>query len=187
MSLDFAKVLAKKDGEDLSPDIKPSTNYKTWVSIEDEKRCIVCEENHGKIWKKWEFTLERPPAHFACRCRIDLLGAITAGTATIKGVDGADWWLKYMNRLSDEYITQSDLKALGWKRGRTVSDFSDKLLTKGIYRNANGHLPKKAGRVWYEADINYKVGRRKSQRILWSNDGLIFVTYDHYATFYEIV
>lgn len=68
-----------------------------------------------------------------------------------------------------------------------MSEFSDKLLTKGIYRNANGHLPQKAGRIWYEADINYKAGRRNSQRILWSNDGLIFVTYDHYASFYEIV
>ena len=116
-----------------------------------------------------------------------MLEAITAGTATIKGIDGADWWLKYMNKLSDEYITQTDLKSLGWKRGKSVSEFSDKLLTKGIYHNANGHLPQKAGRIWYEADINYKTGHRNSQRILWSNDGLIFVTYDHYATFYEIV
>ena len=43
------------------------------------------------------------------------------------------------------------------------------------------------GRIWYEADINYKKGRRNSQRILWSNDGLIFVTYDHYRTFFEVV
>lgn len=56
-----------------------------------------------------------------------------------------------------------------------------------IYKNKDKHLPDAAGRVWYEADINYKTGPRNSQRILWSNDGLVFVTYDHYLTFYEIV
>ena len=38
----------------------------------------------------------------------------------------------------------------------------------------------------YEADVNYYEGRRNRHRVLWSNDGLIFVTYDHYSTFYEI-
>ena len=37
-----------------------------------------------------------------------------------------------------------------------------------------------------EADINYNKGKRNRQRILYSNDGLIFATYDHYQTFYEI-
>ena len=36
------------------------------------------------------------------------------------------------------------------------------------------------------ADLNYKFGFRNLQRVLWSNDGLIFVSYDHYKTFYEI-
>ena len=44
----------------------------------------------------------------------------------------------------------------------------------------------KAGRVWYEADINYTGGYRNTHRILYSNDGLIFVTYNHYETFYEV-
>ena len=38
-----------------------------------------------------------------------------------------------------------------------------------------------------EADINYKRGKRNSERIVFSNDGLVFVTYDHYETFYEII
>lgn len=47
-------------------------------------------------------------------------------------------------------------------------------------------LPITPGRVWYEADINYEDGYRNRQRILYSNDGLIFASYDHYHTFYEI-
>jgi len=42
-------------------------------------------------------------------------------------------------------------------------------------------------RIWYEADIDYQRGYRGLSRIVYSNDGLIFVTYDHYRTFIEIV
>ncbi len=47
--------------------------------------------------------------------------------------------------------------------------------------------PPAPNRVWYEADINYTRGYRGRERVLFSNDGLIFVTYDHYHTFYEII
>ena len=64
-----------------------------------------------------------------------------------------------------------------------------KMLTKGIYHNDNGHLPSSPGRISFEADINYNplMGYRGTDCILFSNDGLIFVTYDHYHTFEEIV
>ena len=55
-----------------------------------------------------------------------------------------------------------------------------------IYYNDEGRLPQANGRIWYEADINYTSGYRGLDRIYYSNDGLIFVSYDHNATFYEI-
>jgi len=61
------------------------------------------------------------------------------------------------------------------------------MIAEGEYRNDDGHLPSVPGREWYEADINYTTGKRNKQRIVWSNDGLVFVTYDHYETFYEII
>lgn len=48
-------------------------------------------------------------------------------------------------------------------------------------------LPEKYGRIWYEADVNYTGGYRNGERIVYSNDGLIFYTNNHYETFYEIV
>ena len=60
------------------------------------------------------------------------------------------------------------------------------MIFDGIFNNKEGKLPSKNGRVWYEADINYTGGYRNDDRILFSNDGLIFVTYDHYETFLEI-
>ena len=41
--------------------------------------------------------------------------------------------------------------------------------------------------AWYEADINYYSGVRNKHRIFWSNDGLIFVTYNHGLDFYEVI
>ncbi|NLW80024.1 MAG: hypothetical protein GXY32_11550 [Ruminococcaceae bacterium] len=62
-----------------------------------------------------------------------------------------------------------------------------KMLSKGVFENRKGKLPSTPGRIWYEADINYTIGYRNGHRILFPNDGLLFVTYDHYITFKEIV
>ncbi|MBQ4153953.1 MAG: hypothetical protein IJE01_01975 [Clostridia bacterium] len=96
--------------------------------------------------------------------------------------------MKYPGNLPEYYISDYAAFLKGWKPGKWPSNFvNNKMIYSGKYRNDNGHLPETLGRIWYEADINYKIGKRNSERILWSNDGLIFVTYDHYKTFYEII
>ena len=100
----------------------------------------------------------------------------------------AEGLLKSNGILPGYYITDKELAALGWKHGESPEKYAPgKMATMGIYQNKNGHLPDSPGRIWYEADINYYNGRRNAHRILWSNDGLIFVTYDHYTTFMEII
>ncbi len=170
------------------PKITVSTRYKHWVSRADSRRCQDCEDNHGKIWLVEETPRPKPPIHFACRCTIERMSAIAAGAATIHGVNGADWTLKYEGRLPEYYVTEAEAKAAGWKPSKWPSNFvPGKVITKGIYKNLNNHLPQVSGRIWYEADINYEKGKRNDQRVVWSNDGLMFVTYDHYKTFYEII
>ena len=58
---------------------------------------------------------------------------------------------------------------------------------KGIFYNDKKKLPDANGRIWYEADFDYYGGYRNDCRILYSSDGLIFVTTDHYKTFYELM
>lgn len=175
-------------GDTLEPKIKTSNTYKHWVSIEDLKRCFICASNHGKIYLIYEQPNPEPPIHPNCRCSIQPMQSILAGTATIKGNNGADWHLVNSGELPNYYISKTEALNQGWRQGKWPSNFiKNKSISGGIYYNNNGHLPNKSGRIWYEADINYKSGRRNSQRILWSNDGLIFVTYDHYETFYEII
>ena len=77
---------------------------------------------------------------------------------------------------------------MGWenKKGNLTDVAEGKVIGGNIYQNREGKLPQANGRIWYEADINYTSGYRGTERILYSNDGLFFVTYDHYQTFYEI-
>jgi guanyl-specific ribonuclease Sa len=54
------------------------------------------------------------------------------------------------------------------------------------YYNDDGQLPDKKGRQWTECDINYSGGFRGAERIVFSNDGLVFYTADHYETFEQL-
>ncbi len=170
------------------PQTMESVNYKNLIAILDLRTCLDCRSLHGKIYEINDTTIVEPPLHDHCRCEIKPMESIFAGEATKNGDVGADFWLKYFSKLPDYYISEEEAYNNGWKRGKSPAKFfPGKMLTMGIYNNSNGHLPQADGRIWYEADINYYEGKRNRHRVIWSNDGLIFVTYDHYATFYEII
>ncbi len=168
--------------------MKTSKKWKNWISIMDPKICKQCKENHGKIYEISEKITPSPPLHPNCRCTIQRLKSLFAGEATNKGTDGADWHLKYNGKLPNYYISKTEALKRGWKGSkRYVSDIAPALMIYGgIYENDDEILPQASKRIWYEADINYISGIRNSERIVFSNDGLIFVTYDHYKTFVEI-
>ena len=160
-----------------------------WKTTLDFRTCLGCKDMHGKIYPIKENTKGYLPLHIRCRCIIEPMKVIRAGKATKDGTGGADIWLKVLGKLPQNYISYQDAIKAGWKKkkGNLNKVAPGKMLAKGGYKNRNGHLPEKSGRIWYEADINYKWGYRGKDRILYSNDGLIFVTYDHYKTFIEIV
>jgi len=170
-----------------TPETHKSTLWKYWHAILDPKLCLDCLSHHGQIYAMDEIPDIEPPLHENCRCAILPMEAIAPGGATKDGENGADYWLVNFGKLPSYYISKEELYALGWKDGKSVaSKVPGKMVFGGIYENDDGHLPSAPGRIWYEADINYYEGRRNKDRILFSNDGLIFVTYDHYLTFYEL-
>lgn len=169
-----------------------SANWKHWVAQLDLYNCKHCKKMYGQVYSVDTMLLEGvdgPPVHDHCRCAIEKLIAVAAGYATRNGFEGADYWLKKYNILPDKYIGKQEAKDLGWVSvlGNLNEVAPGKMIGGDIYRNRNGHLPQADGRIWYEADINYTDSYRNRHRILYSNDGLIFVTYDHYETFIEIV
>lgn len=172
----------------FTPQTIQSKNYKNWRAILDWRTCAECRSRHGQIFGIDEIVNPAPPLHYNCRCDISVMESIIAGNATEEAEEGADYWLKNFAALPEYYISKEDAEIQGWKSGKPLLRYlPGKMLTRGIYFNDDKHLPDAPGRIWYEADINYYEGRRNKHRVLWSNDGLIFVTYDYYETFYEIV
>ena len=104
------------------------------------------------------------------------------------GEYGADVYLLKYRKLPDYYIDKIQARKAGWRnmKGNLSEVLPNMMIGGDRFNNRDGKLPQKSGRIWYEADINYDDGYRNHQRILYSNDGLIFVSYDHYQTYYEI-
>lgn len=88
-------------------------------------------------------------------------------------------------RLPVNYITKNDARELGWDSNEgNLWEVTDSLAIGGDrFHNREGLLPDAPGRVWYECDVNYAGGYRGPERIVYSNDGLIYYTDDHYQTF----
>ncbi|MDS0527692.1 polymorphic toxin-type HINT domain-containing protein [Clostridium sp. SHJSY1] len=99
--------------------------------------------------------------------------------------------LKTTGKLPSEYITEQEALNAGWKRGKALNNYAPgKKYGGDIFKNDTNILPNEQGRVWYEADvgIDYTRGRNNNPgyRILYSSDGLIYGTYDHYQTVFKI-
>ena len=97
-------------------------------------------------------------------------------------------YLKENGKLPDYYITKKEAQREGWiaKEGNLCDVLPGRAIGGDIFTNREKTLPVKKGRIWYEADINYDCGRRNARRVVYSNDGLIFVTHDHYKNFEEV-
>ncbi|WP_234121994.1 ribonuclease [Clostridium hydrogenum] len=100
---------------------------------------------------------------------------------TFQGV--ADYIHKY-GVLPSNFITKEQAEDLGWEPGENLWAYAyGKSIGGDIFTNSEGSLPDAEGRVWHECDINYHGGHRGADRLVYSNDGLIYGTSDHYETF----
>lgn len=97
-------------------------------------------------------------------------------------------YLDTYGELPDNYITKKEAIALGWnsKEGNLWEVAEGKSIGGDKFGNREGILPESDGRTYYECDIDYEGGYRNEKRIVFSNDGLIFYTEDHYESFEEL-
>ncbi len=94
-------------------------------------------------------------------------------------------YLNAYGHLPDNFITKKDAKALGWdSREGNLSEVAPGMSIGGDYfGNYEGILPEAEGREYHECDIDSDGGYRGAKRIVFSNDGLIYYTEDHYESF----
>ena len=97
-------------------------------------------------------------------------------------------YIRQFRELPPNYITKNEASALGWVSswGNLDRVAPGKSIGGDRYGNYEGKLPYKSGRRYYECDIDFDGTYRNDKRIVYSSDGLIFYTGDHYNTFEEI-
>ena len=97
-------------------------------------------------------------------------------------------YLTVFGKLPGNYIRKNAAEQLGWQnREGNLDEVAPGCSIGGDrFGNYEGQLPDKKGRQWYEADCYYTKGKRNAHRILFSNDGLVYYTDDHYETFTQM-
>lgn len=92
------------------------------------------------------------------------------------------------NCLPKNYITKNEAQKRGWVSQKcNLRDVCPGMSIGGDkFGNYEGRLPKQKKRQYYECDIDYNGGKRNAKRIVFSNDGLIYYTDDHYQSFTKL-
>ncbi len=94
-------------------------------------------------------------------------------------------YLHAFEELPPNYITKDEARSLGWdsRRGNLWDVAYGMSIGGDRFGNREGLLPDARNRLWYECDVNYWGGYRGAERLLFSSDGLIYYSDDHYQTY----
>ena len=100
-------------------------------------------------------------------------------------------YIHIYGKLPSNFISKKEAEDLGWKKkqgeaGQLHVVAPGMSIGGSSFGNYEGLLPEKKGRKYYECDINYVKGNRGEERIVYSNDGWIFYTGDHYESFEQL-
>ncbi|MCI1497626.1 MAG: hypothetical protein LKH62_02465 [Atopobiaceae bacterium] len=97
-------------------------------------------------------------------------------------------YLHEYGELPPNFISKTKAKKAGWvpSEGNLDEVCPGMSIGGSVFYNDDGKLPDAEGRTWHECDIDYDGGMRGPERIVWSTDGLIYYTPDHYETFEQL-
>ncbi len=96
-------------------------------------------------------------------------------------------YIHLYGKLPGNFITKAEAQKLGWTSGGLDKYAKGKSIGGDSFGNFEGRLPKAKGRKYTECDIDTAGAKsRGAKRIVFSNDGLIFYTDDHYETFTQL-
>ena len=152
--------------------------------------CADCPPRDKRVFLYGEHI--KLPAHPHCDCKYSNVEIKPLGTISKMGLLSPDVFLKAHGRLPDYYILKAVAETVyGWnsRRNKMSGKAPGKMIGGDVYQNKDHILPEKEGRIWYECDVDYESGTRKSDRLYYSNDGLMFYSTDHLfgnVTIYQI-
>ncbi len=98
--------------------------------------------------------------------------------------DDVALYIHTFGHLPPNYLSKKQAQALGWSGGSLERFAPGKVIGGSRFGNYEGLLPEAPGRYYTECDIDTNgKSKRGAKRIVFSNDGLIYYTDDHYASF----
>ena len=92
-------------------------------------------------------------------------------------------YLKATRHLPDYYVTKSEAKKNGWipSKGNLCDVLPGKAIGGDRFSNREKNLP--GNEQYFEADVNYSCGNRNADRIVFTKNGVVYLTKDHYKSF----
>ncbi|WP_027379737.1 ribonuclease domain-containing protein [Chryseobacterium daeguense] len=92
-------------------------------------------------------------------------------------------YVKQNHKLPDYYITKNEARKHGWtaSKGNLCEVLPGKAIGGDKFTNREGTLPKND--KYFEADVNYNCGRRNADRIIFTKNGDVYLTKNHYKSF----
>ena len=117
------------------------------------------------------------------------------GQSQVITIDEDGWYYSaedvalYLNtygELPDNFITKKEAQSMGWnsKEGNLWEVAEGMCIGGDYFGNKEGLLPEED--EYAECDVNYEGGFRGSERIVFSDDGDIYYTGDHYESFEQL-
>lgn len=157
----------EKPGNNSEDITKENTNKET-IHIDDIKNTELITEQEIEPQESLELSVEE------------------SGVYSTK--DEVALYLHLYGHLPENYITKQEAEQLGWnsKEGNLWEVAPGKSIGGNRFGNYEGLLPNKKGRKYFECDIDFEGGYRGAKRLIYSSDGLIYYTEDHYNTFEQL-
>ena len=94
--------------------------------------------------------------------------------------------LRDTGHLPPRYVTKDEARMHGWRGGGLCGVWPGHVIGGDVFNNFGRQLPAGPGRAYREADLDTGCGPRGAKRLIYANDGAIFVTVDHYNTFTQV-
>lgn len=191
LMLTFSCLLTACAGADTADNIVPETSVTASVTAVSD-----IETNADTTAEMTAETNEQTTAETTAETTAQTT-AITTVETTAKTIDkqgsytspeDVAEYIHTFGTLPGNFITKDEAKALGWdsKAGNLWDVAPGKSIGGDRFGNYEGLLPSAEGRKYTECDVNYSGGYRGAERIIFSDDGLIYYTADHYETFEQL-
>ena len=151
----------------------------------DEILVILSQKNPGELNKTTTKTTESTTKKTDSTLRTDKKPE--AGQSYTDWENVAAYIRKY-GELPDNYISMDEAKYLGFsnKKDNMGTVAPGYTIGGGVFQNRERLLPEAAGRTWFECDVDTVNGKRGKHRLLYSSDGLFYLTKDKYKTFVQV-